>query len=710
MKKAILLVLLLVSLGDYKVKAQNLLLNGDFESGTGNSFTNWWTQVSGGGQGAFTAETANAQEGSRAMKVSITQAGSAAYSIQAINDAWPSVTGTEYTLTFYAKAATAGKSIRVVQQTSTYASSDFALTTAWQKYTWTFTAQEAGLQLRLNFPEAGTFYLDNFSILGSTNEETPPPAPYTPTGPPIATGQPKFLGGVYSASQLPNFTHYFNQVVAENAGKWGSMEATRDVMNWSQLDAAYKLAKDNGFPFRMHVLIWGNQQPAWIENLPPAEQLEEIEEWFAAVAARYPAIDFLEVVNEPTNDPPVKQNATDQGSGNYLAALGGTGSTGWDWVIKAFQLARKHFPNTPLMINDYSVENTTANAQRYLGIINLLRERNLIDAIGIQGHAFSTRPTATATLKGNLDLFAATGLPIYITELDIDGRTDNMQLEEYKRIFPVFWEHPAVKGITLWGYRPGHWRTDQGAYLAHTNGGERAALKWLREYVQSNTNVQVPVITANQTLPLDAAVACNALGKITATDSDANTALQGWQVTGGTGASIFTLEAATGQVTITRPELIDFSRTAYTLTVKVNDGFNTSEAGTITIPIPDKIYVLHEGSLLHLDKGLVREHLAHGDCIGNNGGTVTGIGGTTADKMVHVYPNPATGGRFQLTLINFSMSKIAVAQVLNVDGRVLLEQELKQASTAFNQPLKPGLYMVRVIQNEAVWVRKIIIR
>ena len=70
------------------------------------------------------------------------------------------------------------------------------------------------------------------------------------------------------------------------------------------LDAAYKLAKDNGFPFRFHIFVWGNQQPAWIESLPPAEQLEEIEEWIAAVANRYPALDYIEVVNEPLHDPP----------------------------------------------------------------------------------------------------------------------------------------------------------------------------------------------------------------------------------------------------------------------------------------------------------------------------------------------------------------------------------------------------------------------
>jgi GH35 family endo-1,4-beta-xylanase len=84
---------------------------------------------------------------------------------------------------------------------------------------------------------------------------------------PIAAGQPKFLGSAYSAQQAANFTAYWNKVTPENAGKWGRVEASRDEMHWAPLDAAWELAKSNGLPFHLHVLVWGNQQPAWIESL-----------------------------------------------------------------------------------------------------------------------------------------------------------------------------------------------------------------------------------------------------------------------------------------------------------------------------------------------------------------------------------------------------------------------------------------------------------
>jgi len=306
-------------------------------------------------------------------------------------------------------------------------------------------------------------------------------------GPPLATGKPKFLGCVYSSPQAENFASYWNQVTPENAGKWGSVEGTRDVMNWTALDEAYHFAKDNGFPFHFHVLVWGAQQPSWISSLPAEEQLEEITEWFQAVAERYPDIDYLEVVNEPLagHNPPDGTS----GRANYKEALGGNGATGWDWVIKAFEMAREIFPEgTRLMINDFNIINSTANTSQYLKIIRLLQDRGLIDIIGEQGHAFTTTVTASV-MKTNLDSLATTGLPIQITEMDIDGPTDAQQLSDYKRIFPTFWNHPAVEGITLWGWRPGLWRNEQKAYLINSDNTERPALVWLREYVPASLSI-----------------------------------------------------------------------------------------------------------------------------------------------------------------------------------------------------------------------------
>src|SRR5690349_9813872 len=59
----------------------------------------------------------------------------------------------------------------------------------------------------------------------------------------MANGKPKYVGNVIGTSVPGNFATYWNQVTPENATKWGSVEGTRNVMNWTQADAAYNFAQ-----------------------------------------------------------------------------------------------------------------------------------------------------------------------------------------------------------------------------------------------------------------------------------------------------------------------------------------------------------------------------------------------------------------------------------------------------------------------------------
>ena len=458
--------------------------------------------------------------------------------------------------------------------------------------TFQWGSREDGLLLdKFAFGRAGVCYtvanLDNGQSATGTCPPPPPPdpPPYTRTAPPIATGySDKYLGGAWSPGTASlNFANYWNQVTAENGGKWGTAEPQRDVFNWAQSDEAYALAKANGFPFKWHTLIWGNQQPAWIESLSTAEQREEIEEWYAAIAARYPDIDQIEVVNEPLHDPP--RGAT---NGNYIEALGGNGVTGWDWVITSFELARQYFPNAELILNDYSITNDGNATTRYIELLQLLKDRGLVDAIGDQGHAFSTtEPAPMNNHRNNLNRLAALGMPIYITELDIDGVLQGVvnhetQLASFQRIFPVFWEHPAVKGVTIWGYVRGfHWRNNTGAWLMYPNGGERPALQWLIRYVQ-NAKATVP----SQSLSVsESATGGTPVGSVVASDADAGTVFSQWQINSDPSGK-FVIDPATGVVSLSADATLDFeSFTSHTITVSVWDGYHRSAPGTVTINV-----------------------------------------------------------------------------------------------------------------------------
>jgi endo-1,4-beta-xylanase len=368
--------------------------------------------------------------------------------------------------------------------------------------TFSFATREDGLDIdgfafALAPPGSSVGFTTDQLDAGEAGVPQPEPLPYQPPAdqpPLVAAGSPKWLGSVCCGVQRPSLENYFNQITPENGGKWGSVEAVRDVYDWAAADEALALAEASGFPFRYHVLLWGSQQPDWIETLPPEEQLEEIREWFEAVNERYgQRIQYLEVVNEFDNQPP-----TAEFEGKYADALGGEGETGFDWIINAFRMAREIFPpSVQLMLNEYSVINTDERVALYLRVVESLQAEDLIDAIGEQGHAFSTTGPVDE-MVARMDQLSTTGLPLYITEMDIDGPPER-QLIDFQRLFPAFWEHPNVRGITLWGYREGHWRTQQEAPLVYANGAEKPALRWLKGYLRGNAPVVAGPVTASLT-------------------------------------------------------------------------------------------------------------------------------------------------------------------------------------------------------------------
>jgi endo-1,4-beta-xylanase len=303
---------------------------------------------------------------------------------------------------------------------------------------------------------------------------------------PLAEGKDKFLGCATSCEIYRYLDHYWNQVTPGNEGKWGSVEPVQGQFNWTDLDKIYNFAANRNMPFKHHTLIWGQQQPGWLGSLDSAAQRAKIEEWIRRVGERYPKMDMVDVVNEPFHATPVYKNA-----------LGGDGATGWDWVITAFQLARQYCPDTvKLLINEYNILHSNSQTTNYINLVNLLKDRNLIDGIGIQCHYFEFRSDMRATsnvyiydintIKSNLNRLAEIGLPIYISEFDIDEPIDSDQLAQYQIYFPIFWSHPAVKGITFWGYIQGDcWSSHPYTYLLLSDGTERPALQWLRTYIAS---------------------------------------------------------------------------------------------------------------------------------------------------------------------------------------------------------------------------------
>ena len=290
----------------------------------------------------------------------------------------------------------------------------------------------------------------------------------------------KFLGNITTRGNVDTngytYKSLWNQITGENETKWQSIEGTRGTYNWGNnnwgADKIYNYAKNNGVLFKFHTLVWGAQYPEWLPSLSPKERYDAIVAWMDAAKKHYPDLKMIDVVNEAvgTHQP---------GNPMIKESLGGGGVTGYDWLIKAFELAYERWPNAILIYNDFNT--FQSDTQAYLNLVRTLRDAGApIDAYGCQSHdvtniSVSALQSSMKTLQDGLKM------PMYITELDIDIADDNQQKNQYKSIFPIMWEAPYCAGVTIWGFIHGSTWVDNSGIIK--DGVERPAMTWLREYM-----------------------------------------------------------------------------------------------------------------------------------------------------------------------------------------------------------------------------------
>lgn len=159
------------------IAGPNVLLNGDFESGSGNEFTNW-TKYNGStaiGAGSGAREV---HGGTRSFKAVVATSGNA-WSVQLASDLFNTTAGTNYKISFWIKAAATGGKIRVSTGPTASYSPDFPVATDWNLVEWTFPAKEAQSRVLLDVGSTtNTYFIDDVSVTSITTVSTgsDPPA------------------------------------------------------------------------------------------------------------------------------------------------------------------------------------------------------------------------------------------------------------------------------------------------------------------------------------------------------------------------------------------------------------------------------------------------------------------------------------------------------------------------------------------------------
>jgi GH35 family endo-1,4-beta-xylanase len=290
---------------------------------------------------------------------------------------------------------------------------------------------------------------------------------------------------------------YFNYGVNENSFKWSGIQAQRNNLTYETFERALNWAEKVGWEMRAHTLLWGGTNyeddhptPRWVKDLStPEDMLAACEERVKRDIGRYKGrVKEYDVVNEPVH-------------ATYLQSLVGD-SLNW----KAFQWAREADPDAALFINEYNVEYSWGNADRYLELIQkILDMGGPVSGIGMQSHFWDCCRPDIASFVTQINKLASLGLPVRLTEFDYGGNlTEAEQAEDFIKVMTIAFSHPAITGVIYWSMSDRNaWRENSG--LFRTDNRPKLAADTLLYLTQNLWSTQIDtVVSASEALQFQA--------------------------------------------------------------------------------------------------------------------------------------------------------------------------------------------------------------
>ncbi|TDD49070.1 beta-1 4-xylanase [Nonomuraea terrae] len=295
-----------------------------------------------------------------------------------------------------------------------------------------------------------------------------------------ADARGKFIGTALATGPLSDEASYrtiaggeFNQVTAENAMKWDATEPSQNQFTFSGADAVVNFATQNGQQVHGHTLVWHNQTPGWVQNLGATAMRDAMRNHISRVVGRYadnPAVVSWDVVNEVFEE-----------NGDFRRSFW-YNTLGESYIADAFRAARAADPDARLCINDYNVEGINAKSTAMYDLVSELRDQGVpVDCVGFQGH-LATQYGFPNDLRQNLQRFAALGVQVRITELDVriqmprSAAKDATQATYYRDVVNACLAVTACAGVTIWGF------TDRYSWVPDQFPSEGAALIYDENY------------------------------------------------------------------------------------------------------------------------------------------------------------------------------------------------------------------------------------
>lgn len=215
--------------------------------------------------------------------------------------------------------------------------------------------------------------------------------------------------------------------------------------------ASMKYLADNKIAWRGHTLVYPGEPfvPTKLKALadnPAAYKkfvMDHVTE-VAGIAATHKPF-AMDVINEPRDDQYTIKRIDMNG------------------VVQLFKIAQTAMPEADLFVNDYGIISgggrNIRNINFYHDFLDQLKKADApVSGIGMQGH-FGAMLTDPARIYEVFDDFSRHGVPLHITEFDVDTTDEEAQADFTRDALTIAFSHPKVEAFMVWGWWEGdHWR------------------------------------------------------------------------------------------------------------------------------------------------------------------------------------------------------------------------------------------------------------
>jgi endo-1,4-beta-xylanase len=273
----------------------------------------------------------------------------------------------------------------------------------------------------------------------------------------LKSASTKIYVGTAIAAQILSESQYktvasenFNCLTPENEMKWDAIEGTKGSPRYTSGDQLVTFAQQSNMKIRGHTLIWHSQVPGWVNSLSKTDLEAAMKKHITEVVTHYKGKLYAwDVVNEVFNEDGTLRDSIWKRNFNS------------SFIAEAFKMAHEIDPSAKLYINDYNVEGKNKKSDGLYNLVKELQSQSVpVHGVGLQAHFTSGQ--LPHDLAENMQRFAALGLDVAITELDIGMQTPSnaqkldQQAKDYATVFKACTSVSRCVGVTIWGFTDKH--------------------------------------------------------------------------------------------------------------------------------------------------------------------------------------------------------------------------------------------------------------